>query len=701
MTFEQIFAICRRMLPFALIGGLLLGALAAGYSLIAPRKYEAVARVIVEPRTLTLTASQDVMSALPQRDPTVVDTEVEFLQSLAVAEQVVRDQKLVSDPEFGDTTPEKTAVKFQSAMSVRRAGPTYLIDIGVESRSPQRAAELANAAATAYTNLQRSRKRDATTEANKLLASRVESMAEELRKAEDAVQRYRISNGLMSVNGATLAEQTAAQLSQQLADARARERAALAELGAARGANVSLDSANSQMSLGTLRAQQATAQQEMSAAASRYGPNHPQYIAAAERLAQINQAVASESGRARSAVAADRQTLVADLAAKAAAASNLRRSLESSAGVNDAGLTRNSRASSDLGKLERNAAALRSTYEAYLERYQQTSTQLGTEQADSSLVAAALVPGKPSKPDLKLNVIVGVVLGIFGGISVATMILLFESHFSTSQQVEESLDVDSLPSLPSARSANLSVGGSSKPEPAETAAAMLAAPTDTFAEMHKSLLASLNRPVDGKPNTVVMISSALPREGKTTAAICLAAMAAHIGRKVVLVDCDQRRRTTTQALIGEPKVGVGEVIDGAARLDDALVQTILPGLTLLPASSLPTSAVDIFERTAGVERMIAALRARFDLILIDTAPLLPIADSRVLAKHADSVMLLCRWRATPRRAVEQALELLAESDAPIAGVALVQVDLQKQATFGYGDKSFYYNKYKEYYHSAS
>lgn len=698
MTFEQIFATARRIVPYALIGAVALGLLALGYSLVTPKLYQATARVIVEPRTRTVVANdQDVMSSLPQRDPTVVDTEVEFLESLAVAERVVKEQQLVRDPEFGDSTPEKTAVKFQAAMSVQRAGPTYLIDIGVLSRSPQRAAALANASARAYLALQRERKREATSNANTLLSNRVRTMETELRRAEDAVQAYRVANNLMSVNGTTLAEQTAAQLSQQLADARGRERAALAELAAARGAGVSLDSANAQGSLGTLRAQQATARQEMSAAAARYGPNHPTYIAAAQRLREIDAAVAGETSRARAAVAANRQSLVADLAAKAAAATNLRRSIEGSAGNNQAGLTRNSRSSSELGELERKAAALRSTYEAYLERYRQTTTQLGTEQADSSVVSEALTPSKPARPNTRINLLLGLLLGGAIGVSIAVIRMLFESHFSTSNQIENELDVDALPILPTIKSAKLPVRRAA--DPLSAARAMLEDTTGTFAEMHTNLLASLNRPVDGGANQVVLLTSSLPREGKTTAAVCLATMSAQLGRRTVLIDFDQRRRGTTRALVDDPAVGVAQVIDGTATLESVTITTDLGGFDLIPASKLKGNAAGIFEHE-GLQALLTTLRGKYDLVLLDSAPILPIADSRILAKYADSILMLCRWRSTPRKAVEQALALLGESATPIAGVALTQVDLNRQATLGYGDQTFYYSKYKEYYHTA-
>lgn len=699
MTLEYLQAVIRRSLPYALVGMLVLGGAALVYSLLAPRMFQASARVIVEPRTQSFTANQDVMSGLPTRDATIVDTEVEFLESRSVAARVVRDRGLQSDPEFGAGTFGSAVGKFEDALNIRRVGVTFLIDIAVESRSPERAAALANATALIYTEMQRERKRAATASVNQLLRQRVGGMAGEVRDAEAQVQQFRIGNNLSSASGSTLAEQSAATINDQLATARASEAAAAGELAAAERAGFSLDTANAQGSLGTLRAQQATALQEMSAAEARYGDRHPNYIAARQRLGQINQAIAGETGRARDAVAAGRQQRLADLRARAAAASNLRRSLEASSGSNAAGLDRNSRAATQLAELERRAAALRTTYETYLNRYQQTQTQLGTEQADSSVISAAAVPSAPFKPTTKLNVALGLLAGLLAGVSVATALALLSPHLSTAQEIEEAYDLEALPSLPTARSAGLA-GADKKAGSAELVQRMIASPTSAFAEMHKNLLAAISRPVDGKPNQVIAVTSALPKEGKTTASLCLAAMAAHTGRRTILVDCDQRRRSATRAMMGDPAEGMREILTAGRDWRSVVLRSPVAGLDILPASLARDAEIDVFGGESFAA-LLADLRGAYDLVLLDTAPVLPIADTRLLAPQVDSVLFVARWRLTSRRAVEAALDILGKVGAPIAGVSLTLVDLAKQSRYGYGDPSFYYAKYKDYYTSAS
>lgn len=678
------------MVAFGLIG--------LAYSMISPPEYRATARVIVDPRTRTLVA-QDVVSGLPQRDETIVDTEVEFLQSPALAERVVREEKLMSDQEFGTGTIESTVDKFSSALSIQRVGMTYHIDISVDSVSPKRAAQLADATVEAYLIMQKESKRNTSAQASELLLKSAKAKEVEVRLAEDAVSRYRSANNLLSIKGAPLAEQSAAQLADQLATARAQERAAIGELTTIAGSPVALDTANTQMSLGSLRGQQALAQQKMSSAATRLGVRHPEYLAAQQELAQINQAVANEETRARAAVSATRQQQVNELRARAAAASSLRQSLEASAGFNAAGLERNSAASTELAQLERKAQSVRDAYQTYLDRFEQVSSQLGTEQSDSDLVSSAAVPMRPFKPNTKLNVAFGGLAGLLAGISFVTILMLLEPHFSTGSQIESQLDLESLPGLPLIQSTNL-MSNAKVVAPIEAARLMLGDPTNSFAEMHKNLLTALDRQVDGQPNQVIMITSALPREGKTTTSICLAAMAGHLGKRTLLVDCDQRRRSVTRELVGDVDFGLREALLNVADSKRAIHQTVFPNLDILPASNVASANIDVFEDDR-IKPLLSELRETYDLILIDTAPVLPIADTRIVAPHADSILFLCRWRSTSRKAVEAALAILGKTGSPVAGVALTQVDLKKQAKFGYGDDLFYYNMYKDYYSSKS
>lgn len=694
VTFEYLYALFRRALPLALFGMLGLGSIALIFSLLSPPTYEATARLRVQPLAQSITVDPDALnrpSALT--DESLVDTEVEFLQSDVVAKRLVIDNNLTRDAEFGGGTVEATVAKLMPALKIRRVAVTSLIDISVRSRTPQHAAELANMTSKAYIAVSKDLKREANEAAHKLLAEKVEALADEVRAAEAQVQQFRLANNLLSVNGATLAEQSAANLSDRLASARAEESAALGELAALQGAGPALDQANSESTLALLRAQQATAQQQMSEAASKFGSQHPSYITAAQRLAEVNRAVAAEMARARSSVAARWSARISELKAKARAASQLRQSLEGSMSGNEAGLARNNRTAVQLADLERKAAALRGTYNTYLTRYEQTGTQVGTEQVRVEIISPASPPSQRASPRTVLNVTVGLVAGLLAGLGVTLVSSLLESHFTTGSQIERELGADALPVLPLAKSA-----GIDEDDNARIISAMRERPTSSFAEMYKTLLSALSRPTVRGANQVILITSAVANEGKTTASVGLAVSAAQLGKRVLLIDADQRRRGVSRALTPDASSGLRNVLLDALPWRSAIDQTAIAGVDILPAIEVSEHEVDIFAGQAFAS-LLDQVRKSYDLILIDTAPVLPVADTRLIARFADSVMVVCRWRKTSRRAVARTLDALGQSEAFIAGVVLNMVDLRAQVKLGYGEPTFYYEQYKSYHSS--
>jgi len=193
----------------------------------------------------------------------------------------------------------------------------------------------------------------------------------------------------------------------------------------------------------------------------------------------------------------------------------------------------------------------------------------------------------------------------------------------------------------------------------------------------------------------IVITSALPKEGKSTTAICLARSAALEGEQVVLLDCDPNRRTLNKIVPEQREVGLVEVLRGEATLDDALVRDEPSGAYILPLNRTRTGSEPIVG--PPMEKLLNELRSRFTYIVIDTAPILPIADGRVLATYADAVIFVTRWRKISDYSVRAALKLLPPGRVSLAGIVLSRVDMKKQARFGHGDASYYYNDYKSYY----
>ena len=167
---------------------------------------------------------------------------------------------------------------------------------------------------------------------------------------------------------------------------------------------------------------------------------------------------------------------------------------------------------------------------------------------------------------------------------------------------------------------------------------------------------------------------------------------------MLLVDCDLRRRTVNKLLGLEPQAGLLEVLNGTAKLSDVILLDEPSGAYILPLANSSTSPEEVFE-TAAMNQLLRDAAAGFDIVFLDTAPVLAVAETRVLAAKSDAVVFLAHWRKTPEKAIIAALKLLDAAGAPVAGVALTQVNMLQQARYGYGDATYYYADYKKYYNA--
>jgi capsular exopolysaccharide synthesis family protein len=346
-----------------------------------------------------------------------------------------------------------------------------------------------------------------------------------------------------------------------------------------------------------------------------------------------------------------------------------------------------------LNELQRRADSIRETYQAYLDRYQQNLSSLGSEQADVRVVASAVANNVPVAPKMRMYALVGVLLGLAAGFGAALLLTLLDTRVSTPREVENALDVDTLPSIMTLESIE---GKAAARASADPVSFIVAEPLSAFAEQFRNLLAAILSRGEGGKAKVIAVTSALPGEGKTTTTLCMAAVAAMGGRRALLIDCDVRRRSASQFVEQRTNRGLSEVLKREATVQEAVISHAGAGFDVLPLSTAAVEARDLLGSPA-MEGLLADLRGTYDLILLDTPPVLPVADTRLLVRHVDVTGLLVRWRSTPIKAAEAALDIVADVAPNIAGVALSMVDLRKQSRQGYGDPAYYHKKYKKYY----
>ena len=677
--------------------------------------YTATANVMINTRTEKVVDSQAVLSGLTA-DTSTVDTEVEVLKSPQLAEAVVDALKLDKDPEFngvlkspglvGSILGGKKAASERAApgaaeaerqaviaavgkqLTVRRVGLTYSITISFKSTSPMKAATIANAFADAYLRSQLTAKFDATRQANTFLNTRLDTLRAQLQEADAAVSNYRVANNLLSSEGTTLTEQEISAYNQQLAQARAQQaedearlRTARAQLAAGSNGDDVGEALSSQV-VQNLRAQRAGVSGRVAEMSGRYGDRHPDMVRAQRELADIDQQIQAEIRR-----------IVSNLEARVRVSQQRTASVQASLGGARGTLAANSAASVHLKELEGNAEAARTVYQSFLDRYKQTGAQEGVEQADARVVSRATPPSHQSSPNVMLALALSVVVGAGAGLAAVIIAEIMDAGLATSDDIERKIGLASVASIPLMSS--VAEANERGIQPIDY---VLRKPLSGFAEAFRSLRTAILYAVPGQQGKIVVLTSALPGEGKTTTSICLARVAAQSGSKVLLLDCDLRRRAVTRTLGLTPENGLAEVLHGAATLESAVLLDQASGAYVLPLAHTASSTEDVFGLPA-MDQLLARARASFDLIILDTAPVLALADTRILAGKTDVVVLLARWRKTPARAIGASVRLLQQANAQIAGVALTQVDMNAQSKHGYGDAGYYYDEYKKYYAS--
>jgi capsular exopolysaccharide synthesis family protein len=178
------------------------------------------------------------------------------------------------------------------------------------------------------------------------------------------------------------------------------------------------------------------------------------------------------------------------------------------------------------------------------------------------------------------------------------------------------------------------------------------------------------------------MTSALPDEGKSTTAMLLAASSASSGKRTVLLDCDLRQQSTSEAFRNRLRPGLSELLRGTAELTDVISKDPTTGAYVIPAGSMVPNAADLL-MSQQMRELISELRGGFDYIVMDTSPLLPVVDALALATVADKVLLIVEWGQTPRAAISEAFKVLRPEAHRVAGIVLNKVDFAQGRGYGY------------------
>lgn len=691
------------------------------YLLVVPPVYTGVSVIHIDPRQQRVTASQSVLSGIGA-DAAAVESQVELIKSTTVAGTVIDQLGLLEDPEFSapsligyvkrlilpkwgtddaaaaEKLRNKVIVRFQDQLSVRRRGLTYIIEVKFDSVDPKKSARIANAIADAYLDDQLSLRTDAATSASNWLTGRMEELREKVRLSERAVANFKAENKIVDVgsagSGNTLSNRQLVELNQQLILARARSAEAKAKydqvLSVTRE-NVdpgSLPDALNSDVITRLRVQYSAVARVESEYSATYGSGHPSLKNIRNQLARLRQEIKQELQRI---LASSKNEYEIAKSRVDSLTSSLEGLEAQSADLNQARVK--------LGELEREAEANRDLFEQFLARAKETSEERNLKTSDARIVARAIVPVEPTSPQKLAVLIIAIVAGSGLAFSGAYVRHKMERGYRSKSELERDTGVPCLGVCPALdprelkrRPVRRSAAKRSTPALLSRLADLgrrrqrvtvqdalgrltLDKPDTDFSEAIRSIRLGLEAEADDSSKKIVLVSSALPQEGKSTIAVNLARALAKSGRFTLLIDLDAKAQTLSRLIGSSNASGLSEVLSGRTALEDAIIFDKDCGLLFLPVGSIRSrrDQADMFVNIQ-LEEFLAKHRDDFDCIIIDGPPILGTADGRFLYRYADSGLFVVEWGVTHHNAVLTAMGELGPMRRKIAGTVLNKAD---------------------------
>ena len=662
--------------------------------------YRASALVQIESQAPSILPVQGVQAEGGVWDFEYIQTQLELLKSRSLSERVAESLKLdaaalerLNDPGplarlkemFGMRTPPPAAVPeaakqtqeqaenfkrtaaavVRSGLNVSRVQEASLVWFQYDSPSPDFSVRVANAFAEGFIASNLDRRSGASSYAKTYLEEQLRQTKDNLEQSERKLVEYARTQGLVVTDeeGRTLAAQNLAQLSTALATAQQeRIRAEARWRQSAMSADLLTASA-----VGTLQQQRAALMAEYQQKLALFKPDYPEMVQLKRQIDEVQKQIGEEMGRIRSSVKAEYSAAVSQENALRRQVAQLRGLAFDAEGSNI-----------EYGILKRDVDTNRQLYDSLLQRYKEVGVSSDTRANNISLVDRAQ-SANMIEPNLRQNLFRGLLFGLLLGVLVAFVLEFLDDTLKSPQDVEQKLRLPVLGVIP-----KLGVK--------ERLATVAGDPRSGFSEAYRSVRAALQFSTDhGVPKTL-LVTSAGPGEGKSTAALTLARNFAQLGKRVLLIEADLRNPSLHRTLgLEDRSIGLSNLLAGGSTLSETLQVTDEERLQVILAGPLPPNPAELLSGSKLVSLLTVAVE-RFDQIIIDGPPVLGLADAPILSNVADGTLLMVDASKTKIRAAQAALKRLLVARARVVGALLSKYDA-RTAGYGYG----YGYKYESYY----
>ncbi len=671
-----------------------------------PRIYEAVTNLMIDPNApqyLPTSSGQEVSplgTANTWNTREYFETQYRIIRSRSVAAMVVERLGLARDLDFlgvtriEDPTEQAAALAIADPVSVlvsrtqvEAVEASNVVLVKVRDTDPARAAKLADALCHAYADANLDRKISFTGDAARWLATQVGDGRKEIDDAENALMAFKQKNGILTASLADKQNQLAARAldaDRQLREARqetTRLSAALDQIKRLDAATVesSVDEVIANGLVQRLKEQMVSLQNERTELLKRYMEGHPDVKTADEKIARVREALTREV-----------QGIQQSMERRLQTASMAEQKLASDAGAIQREMEALNAVELEYKRLEAAAQSRKDLNTQLMVRQKEAQLQAEARANNVRILDAALVPERPVSPRLFVNLSVALLIALFGGIGLALLIDSLDSSVKNQEQLEKEFGLTFLGLVPSMRPQRRKKGNRFEPTgPIDPDRYVLDYPHSTAAECVRTVRTNLLFMAPERELRKLLITSAGPREGKTSTSVNIAATMAMSGNRVLLIDSDLRRPRIHRIFDLENNRGLSNlVLDPERDLATVAQPSGVENLDIMCSGPIPPNPAELLH-TASFHRVVERLLERYDRIIFDSPPVCAVTDALILGNVCDGAVLVVRAGQTSREMVKKAHRLLADVKVNVLGALLNNVDVSRR---GYGQ--YYYQEYR-------
>jgi polysaccharide biosynthesis transport protein len=657
-------------------------------------------------------------------DPTELETEVMIMQSDLLALQVVKELALDRRPEFGgkmtpmssslDLAPDPLQADtarassllsgFRANLKVALSPSTHIIRVSFRSPDKDLAANVVNTLMETYRDNNFKSRFDSTMQASDWLTKQLVDLQMKVETSQEKLVHYQKEHEILGIDekqNITTAKLDELNKALTAAESERMDKESVYRLvqagdadTIATAATILDDAGASSQSasnlLETLRTKAADLKIQAAELNTQFGPAYPKLSQINNELKEIDAELLAETKKLSGKIkgqymaALQRETMLHEALEKQKQEANK---------LNESAI--------EYSLLKRDLDTNRQLYEGLLEKLKQAGVSAGLRSNNFRIVDVARVPTYPIEPNIPRNLSFAFMLGLTSGVGLA---FLLEGLDNTVRTTEQAQMISGLPPL-----GMIPLGSRTARDGANSKRLVIATskeavelitqvrPQSQMAESYRALRTSLLLSNLGAPPKVIMVTSALPQEGKTTTSINCAVVLAQKGIRVLLIDADLRRPSIHKTLGMGPRSGLSNVLTGSATLQSAITTSpILPNLDVLPAGTPPPNPAELLA-SSNMRDVLQELRGYYDHIVVDTPPTLSVTDAVVLSPRADAIVLVIRSGQTTKQALRRSRDILMQVNAKVSGVLLNAVDLSSPDYYYYYE---YQGKYAQYYRDA-